>query len=492
MEQYQMFIGGRWVDAANDARFETADPYSGASWATIPRASATDAALAVEAADAAFQSGSWCDLTATERGAALRRLGDILTREADHLAGIEVKDNGKLLVEMRAQTRYLPQWFYYFAGLADKLDGKVVPIDRKGAFAYTRYEPLGVVAAITPWNSPLLLAAFKIAPALAAGNTLVWKPSEYTSASALEFCRLLEEAAIPPGVVNVVTGYGHEIGGALVEHPRVAKVAFTGGTETGRSVYGAAAKDVKRVSLELGGKSANIVFADADLDSALNGAIAGIFAASGQTCIAGSRLLLEDEIHDEFVERLVHKAAQAKIGDPMVASTQVGPVTTRAQFDKILDYIAIAQAEGARCVLGGGAQQAPDGAAGLFVKPTIFVDVENGMRIAQEEVFGPVLSVLRFTGEDEAVRIANDSAFGLAAGVWTSDLAKALRLEKRLRVGTVWINTYRAVSVHLPFGGTKHSGIGRENGSDALMSYVEPKSVLINLSGRMDDPFTIQ
>lgn len=486
---YEMLIGGQWTGAISGTTFESLNPYTGRPWARIPRADVGDVELAVSAAAAAYRH--WASLPAGERGSMLRRLGDLIVEHADRLAEVEVRDNGKLFAEMRAQTRYIPKWFYYYAGLAEQIVGDVVPVDRPGAFAYTRHEPLGVVAAITPWNSPLLLAVFKLAPALAAGNTVVWKPSEHASASALELGKLVQQAGFPDGVVNIVTGYGSEIGDALVAHPTVAKVAFTGGDAAGRHVYRTAAGGIKRVTLELGGKSANIVFADADLDSALNGAIAGIFAASGQTCIAGSRLLLDERIHDEFLERLVAKAAQARIGDPMLPTTQVGPVTTRPQFEKILSYIEVAKQEGARCILGGRAA-APDGSGGLFVEPTIFADVTNDMRIAREEVFGPVLSVLKFRDEDEAVSIANDSPFGLAAGVWTENIGRALRVERRLNVGTVWINTYRALSYHLPFGGFKQSGVGRENGRDALLAYMEPKTVLVNTGPGMSDPFVMQ
>ncbi|MGE0180052.1 MAG: aldehyde dehydrogenase [Sphingomonas sp.] len=492
MERYRMFIGGRWVEAANGIRFDTIDPYRGGAWASLPRAASADVSAAIAAARDALGREDWRDLLPSARGALLRKLAELITRDADRLAEIEVRDNGKLLTEMRAQMRYLPACLNYFAGLADKVGGRVVPIDRPGTLAYTRMAPVGVVAAITPWNSPLLLAMFKLGPALAAGCTLVLKPSEYASASSLELAALVEEAGFPPGVVNVVTGFGAEIGAAIATHPDVAKVAFTGGTETGRRVYAAAAEGVKRVTMELGGKSANIVFADADIESAVNGTIAGIFAASGQSCIAGSRLLIENSIHDAFVDRLVEKASAAKLGDPMRADTQVGPVTTREQFEKILAYIESGRAEGAHCVLGGGPGDAAEPASGLFIAPTIFTGVRPYMRIAQEEIFGPVLAVMRFDSEEEAIEIANGTAFGLAAGVWTSDLTRALRLERNLEAGTVWINTYRALSVHLPFGGVKLSGVGRENGLDAIAGYLEPKSVMINLTGRMADPFSLQ
>jgi (Z)-2-((N-methylformamido)methylene)-5-hydroxybutyrolactone dehydrogenase len=492
LPRHQLFIGGRWTEPSNGASFETFDPYTAEPWALVPRATTEDVNRAVAAAKAAFVKGPWSQMTATARGAVLRKLGDLIARDAERLAQIETHDNGKLLTEMRAQLNYLPQWYYFFGGLADKINGSVVPLDRSGAFAYTRHEPLGVIAAITPWNSPLLLASWKIAPALAAGNTVVLKPSEHASVSALALAELFEEAGVPPGVFNVITGFGHEIGEALVAHPDVVKVAFTGGESGGRSVYGAAARELKGALLELGGKSPNLVFEDADLEAAANGVIAGIFAASGQTCIAGSRLIVHESVHDELVTRLVALARGARLGDPSRTDTHVGPVTTQAQYRKVLDYIEIAKGEGATCVLGGGAATDPACGRGWFVQPTIFTNVDSRMRIAQEEVFGPVLAVIRFRDEDEAVQIANDTRYGLAAGIWTRDLTRALRLEPRLSAGTVWVNTYRALSVLLPFGGYKNSGIGRENGIDAIKEYLGQKSVWINTTGRSAPPFSLQ
>ena len=492
LPRHQLFIGGRWADPEKGGWFETFDPYTAQAWALLPRATVEDVNKAVGAARTAFVSGPWSQMTATARGAVLRRLGDLIAREAERLARIETRDNGKLLTEMRAQIQYLPQWYYFFGGLADKINGAVLPMDRPGAFAYTRYEPLGVIAAITPWNSPLLLASWKIAPALAAGNTIVLKPSEHASVSALAFAELFEEAGVPPGVFNVITGFGQEIGEALVSHPDVSKVAFTGGESGGRAVYGTAARELKGALLELGGKSPNIVFEDADLEAAANGVVAGIFAASGQTCIAGSRLLVHASVHDELVERVVALARAAQLGDPSRSETHVGPVTTEAQYRKVLDYIEIAKAEGAACVLGGGPATGPQCGRGWFVQPTIFTNVSSRMRIAQEEVFGPVLAVIRFRDEEEAVQIANDTRYGLAAGLWTRDLTRALRLEPRLTAGTIWVNTYRALSVLLPFGGYKNSGLGRENGVEAIKEYLGHKSVWINTTGRTAAPFTLQ
>ena len=359
-------------------------------------------------------------------------------------------------------------------------------------FAFTRREPLGVVAAIVPWNSPLMLLTWKLAPLLAAGNTVVIKPSEHTSASALEFVKLFQQAGFPPGVVNTVTGMALEVGVPLVNHPDVAKIAFTGGEPGGIAVYRAAAEGLKTVTLELGGKSANIVFADANIDNAVNGAISGIFAATGQTCIAGSRLLVQRAVHDQMVEGVVKLAGTARIGNPADMQTQVGPITTQAQRAKVLSYLDIARGEGAEAVLGGKVPQAEGLRDGWFVEPTIFTGVTNQMRIAREEVFGPVLSIIPFDDEDEAYAIANDSPYGLAAGLWTSDIARALRGSAALEAGTVWVNCYRAVSYMAPFGGYKRSGVGRESGQEAINAYLQTKTVWIDMVGTVANPFVIR
>ncbi len=492
LEQYKMYIDGQWVESASGDHFESDNPFTGQPWALIPKGGKDDVDRAVQAAHRAFVSGDWPKLTASQRGALLRKLGDLLTTHAKHLAEIEVRDNGKLIAEMSAQLNYVPQWYYYYGGLADKIESSVIPIDKPDNFNYTRYEPLGVVGAIVPWNSPLLLTAWKLAPALAAGNTVVLKPSEYTSASLLEFMRVFEQAGFPPGVVNVVTGFGPDAGAPLVEHPLVAKIAFTGSEKTGRMIYETAARGLKRVGLELGGKSPNIVFDDADMDNAVKGAISGIFAATGQTCIAGSRLLVQDNIHDEFVDKLVVFAKTATMGDPMSLDTQVGPVTNKPQYRKVLDYIDIAKGEGVQTRLGGAKAERPECGDGWFVEPTVFTGVSNAMRIAQEEVFGPVLSVIPFTDEDEAVAIANDVIYGLAAGVWTQNIRRAITMADRLQAGTVWVNTYRAVSYMSPFGGYKRSGLGRENGQDMIKDYMQVKSVWISTATEVPNPFVMR
>ena len=488
LRKYQMYVGGEWVDPASGAWFESDDPYRGTPWALIPDGTAGDVDRAVGAARTAFTSGDWPRLTASRRGALLRRLADLIAGHSRELAEVEVRDNGKLFAEMSAQTAYMAQWYYYYGGLADKIEGAVLPTDKPDTFNFTRYEPLGVVAAIVPWNSPLLLLAWKLAPALAAGNTVVVKPSEYTSASALEFMRLVEEAGFPPGVVNVVTG-GAAVGTALVAHPLVAKVAFTGSDATGQRVYEAAARGMKRVSMELGGKSPNIVFDDAEMDNAVKGVISGIFAATGQTCIAGSRLLVQESVHDRFLDRLVALAATARMGDPMEPATQIGPITNRPQLARVLDYIDIARGEGATAVLGGARASRPECGNGWFVEPTIFTGVRNTMRIAQEEVFGPVLAVIPFRDEEEAVALGNDVVYGLAAGVWTQSMRRALTMAERLQAGTVWINTYRAVSYLSPFGGYKRSGVGRESGQEMIKDYLQVKSVWISTAADVPNPF---
>lgn len=490
VRQYGHFINGAFTVPSSGQYFDSENPTTGKVWAQIASGTKADVDAAVAAAKQAFPD--WAAMTASDRGALLYVLASVIEENTERLAEIEVRDNGKLYAEMYAQMRYIAKWYRYYGGLADKIEGAVLPTDKSNIFNFTRYEPLGVIGMITPWNSPLLLLTWKLAPALAAGNVAVIKPSEFTSVSTLEFMDMFKQAGFPDGVVNTVTGLGLGAGKPLVDNEDVAKIAFTGSDISGQKIYESAARTIKHVCLELGGKSPNIVFADANLDAAVMGVISGIFAASGQTCIAGSRLLLERSIHDVFMDKLLKVAGAAKIGDPMDADTNVGPVATRPQCAKVLDYIAIAKKEGATCVLGGGAYTGKGATSDLFVEPSIFTGVTNDMRIAREEVFGPVLAVIPFDSEEEAYRIANDTAFGLGAGIWTSDMRKAIDGSAKIEAGTVWVNTYRALSYTSPFGGYKRSGIGREGGSEAIKEYLQTKSVWICTEPAVDNPFIMR
>ncbi|WP_061934650.1 aldehyde dehydrogenase [Aureimonas sp. AU22] len=480
MQTFEHWIAGTYAPSRSGEWIESVDPYSGKAWARIPRGNREDADHAVSVAKDAMTSGPWASFTATQRGKVLRKIGDLVLEHARDLAELEVRDNGKLLAEMLGSLKYKAEYWHYYAGLADKIEGSVMPIDKPDLFGFTLREPVGVVLALTAWNSPLTFLAIKCAPALAAGCSVVVKPSEFSSSSSLAFARLTKEAGLPDGVLNVVTGYGADIGAPLVEHRDIAHVTFTGSDTTGAKVYEAAARHMKRVAMELGGKSPNVVFDDADLDRAAAGVVSGIFGAAGQMCTAGSRLLVQNSIKEAFTDRLLAMARTVKVGDPMDAATQMGPISTAPQFRKVLDYIDIARSEGARCILGGKPAEGPGVGAGQFVEPTIFTDVTNDMRIAQEEVFGPVLSIIGFDDEAQAIELANGVAYGLAAGVWTKDVGRLIRMSKALEVGTVWGNTYRTYSFMMPFGGMKRSGVGRENGIEAIEEFLETKSVMIS------------
>ena len=487
VEEHLLAVGGTRRAAASGRTYTSVDPFTGQAWAQVPDAGPEDVDAAVRAARAALE-GEWGRTTATERGVLLHRLADLIARDADRLAEMETRDNGKLLREMTGQMAYLPAWYRYFGGLADKVEGSVIPTDKPNYLVYTQHVPVGVVAAITPWNSPLLLLTWKLAPALAAGCTLVIKPSDYTPVSTLALAELFDEAGFPPGVVNVVTGWGPEVGKALTTHPGVDKIAFTGSTQVGRLIAEAAARNLTRVTLELGGKSAQVVFPDADLDAAANGIIAGVFAATGQTCMAGSRIVVHEDIKDALVERVVARARSIVIGDPMDPATEMGPVATDKQYDTVLSHFASVREEGGTFACGG---QPVERLGGWFVEPTVVTDTSPGMRVLTEEVFGPVVAVTTFRDEDEAVALANGTEFGLAGSVWTKDVHRAHRVAARLRAGTVWVNAYRVVGPHVPFGGFGASGMGRENGIEAMREYTETKAVWIELTGATRDPFTL-
>jgi aldehyde dehydrogenase (NAD+) len=491
MKAYGLLIGGAEVEAASGETFDAINPTTGAAWATHALAGAEDVDRAVLAAKDAFESEAWRSLSPTRRGRLMMRFGDAIAGHAEEIAQVEVRDNGKLYKEMLAQLRAIPDWLYYYGGLADKIEGRVVPLDKPSVLNYTLREPLGVVGIIVPWNSPVLLLLYSMGPALAAGNTIVVKPSEHASASIVETLRLAEIVGFPPGVFNVVTGMG-ETGAALVDHSGVAKIAFTGSESTGRRIAAAAGSRLAPVTLELGGKSPNIVFADAALDAAEAGVLSGIYAAAGQSCIAGSRALFQRPVYDELLERVVERTQSIALGDPMADETQMGPIANVPQLDRVQSMVAAARGDGAQVVAGGGRVAVADHPDGLFFAPTILADVGNESAIAQNEVFGPVLNVLPFDTEDEAVELANATRFGLAAGVWTRDVKRAHRVARRIRAGTVWINTYRAITFNSPFGGFKESGFGRVNGAEAVDGFLQTKSVWVETSEDVPDPFVMR
>lgn len=487
MRAFQQYINGEFDDGS--AQFESVDPASGRAWAVLPEAQEADVERAVNAAHSALSEGPWPAMTATARGKLLYRLADLIAVNADRIAELETRDTGKIIRETSAQIAYVADYYRYYAGLADKIEGAHLPIDKPDMEAWIRREPVGVVAAIVPWNSQLFLTAVKLGPALAAGCTVVLKASEDGPTPLLEFARLVDEAGFPPGVVNVLTGFGAECGAKLTRHPKVAHIAFTGGPETARHIVRNSAENLATTSLELGGKSPFVVFADADLESAANAQVAGIFAATGQSCVAGSRLVVEASVKDEFLALLKQKAEAIKIGPPSDMDTEVGPLCTRKQRDGIEVVVDASIKTGARLVTGG--ERVPGD--GFYYRPTILDCDETDAPSVEQELFGPVLSVLSFHSEDEAVRIANDTNYGLAAGVFTRDIGRAHRMIRRLNSGVVWTNTYRAVSPMAPFGGHGSSGSGREGGLAAALDYTKTKTVWLRTSDDpIPDPFVMR
>jgi aldehyde dehydrogenase (NAD+) len=488
MDSLQMFIDGAWCDASDGGRFDSRDPATGEVWATVPEATEADVDRAVRAADAALR-GDWGQMTATARGKCLARLGDLMAEASEALGRVETRDTGKLFIETAWQAKYIAEYYHFFAGAADKIAGETLPIDKPDMFVFTEREPLGVVAAVIPWNSQQFLAATKVGPALAAGNTVVLKASEHASAPLLELGKLVTQAGIPAGVVNIVTGHGDPCGRVLTSHPLVARVAFTGGPGAARHVLQNTGENFAEVSLELGGKSPFIVFEDANLESAVNASVAGIFGASGQSCVAGSRLYLQEGIADAFLARLVEIAEAMQIGDPQAPDTQMGPLCTPGQVAHIEAQVARAIEQGGRVLTGGALPERK----GLYYRPTVIDCPRQGMEIVDTELFGPVLAVQRFKTEEEVLALANDSAHGLAAGIFTRDSARGLRMSKAVQAGIVWVNTYRMISPVAAFGGVKGSGYGREAGMQAMYDYTRPKTVWVNLSDEpIANPFVMR
>ena len=487
MQRYKLFIDGTWMDAAGGEAFPSVNPFTQAEWASIPQASAADIGGAIAAARRAFDL-TWRDMPGLDRGKLLFKLADLLEADAARMGRLESTDNGKVIRETRGQMVFSARQYRFYAGFADKLYGQVVPLDMRDVFDYAERVPLGVVVLVTPWNSPMALLANKLAPALAAGNCVVIKPSEHASATTLEFAALIERAGFPPGVVNVVTGDG-EAGRELCSAGGIDKISFTGSAEVGRLIAAAAGRNLVPTTMELGGKSPNIIFADADFANAATGALAGIFAATGQTCVAGSRLLVQRPVYGRMVEELAARAGRIRLGDPLEEASEMGTVANRPQFDRIMGMIAAARASGAELVTGGEPAAGEGLGDGLFIAPTIFAGVSNGMEIAQQEVFGPVLSIIPFDAEEEAVAIANGTRYGLAAGVWTSDISRVMRMARAIQAGGIWVNTYRLPAVQAPFGGVKESGFGRERGTYGIEEFTTSKNVMIDFSGTAKDPF---
>lgn len=481
IKNYAMLIDGAWVQASNGASFDSINPTTGRVWARIPEATEDDVDRAVRAAHQALNNGLWGKMTATERGQCLHRLANLLQSDSERLGQVETVDTGKMLKETREQARYIAEYIRFYGGCADKVRGETFPIDKPDLFVFTNREPIGVIAAVVPWNAQLFLSAVKLGPALAAGNTIVLKASEHASAALLEFGRLISKAGIPDGVVNIISGHGNPCGQCLTTHPLVARISFTGGHQAASKVVQNSSKNFAEVSLELGGKSPFIVFDDADIESAVNGCVGGIFGASGQSCVAGSRLYLQESIADEFLHRIKTVASKIRIGNPLAEETEMGPLCTLEQLTNIESEVMSAQNEGCTILTGG---KRLDGLAGYFFEPTIITCPRHSIGIVDRELFGPVLAVIRFKTEEEVVKLANDTKYGLAAGIFTRDGARSLRISKAIKAGIVYVNTYRVISPIAEFGGSKHSGYGRESGFQAIYDYTRPKTIWINTSDK--------
>ena len=481
-KKYQLFIGGKWVDAASGREFASYNPSTGEINAYVAEAQAEDVDLAVKAARKAFESGPWAEMSPTERGRLLYRAAQLMWERKDFLAEVESRDNGEPINETKLVLVPLAiEILEFYAGLANKIQGETLSTP-ESRFIYTLKQPVGVVGAIVPWNVPLMLAIWKIAPALAAGNTMVIKPAEDTPISILELMKIFQEAGLPDGVINVVPGYGETAGAALASHPGIDKLAFTGSTSTGRLIMQAAGKNLVPVSLELGGKSPNIVFEDAVLEDAVNGTLFGIYLNQGEVCAAGSRLFVQDSIYDKFMDLFVKKAKSIRVGNALDPSTQMGPLVSEKQLNTLANYVRIGCEEGARLTLGG--QRIAEMGQGNYFMPTVFEEVRNDMTIAREEIFGPVVSVIRFKDEEDVLRMANDTMYGLASGIWTTDIKRVHRMARGLQAGTVYVNTYNMLDAAAPFGGFKKSGFGRELGIEALDLYTQTKCVWIDLNAQ--------
>lgn len=490
----QMYIDGGWCDSSDGRRLTTVDPATGAPWATFPAATAADVDRAVRAADAAMYEGPWSRTTASERGKVLRRMAAALADRAEAIAQIETRDTGKLLRETRATTRYIAEYYDYFAGAADKLQGSTFATDKPELMAFTLREPIGVVAGVIPWNNQLFLSAVKVAPALACGNAVVLKASEFAPGSLLELGRIAEDAGLPRGVLNIVTGEGDPCGSTLARHPLVARIAFTGGHETARHIVRHSAENLAVVTLELGGKSPIVVFEDADLDNAINGIVAANFGAAGQSCVAGTRVYLHRSVREEVLERVAARAASIVVGDPTADPTEIGPLATPGQLHRIEATLGNSIAQGARVRVGGGRPALPaEFADGWWFAPTVLECPHGDIDAARAELFGPVLSAFVFDTEDEVIRAANDSPFHYATGVFTRDVGRAMRVTRRIRAGVAYVNTYRVISPMVPFGGDGFTGYGRESGIESMLDYSRPKTVWINTSAQSAaDPFTMR